>query len=80
VVERAREILSGLEQDELARGGRPTVSGSAQPAPTQQLALFSTASAAEERLVSRLRDVDINRLTPIDALTLLASLKKDAES
>jgi DNA mismatch repair protein MutS len=80
VVERAREILSGLEQDELARGGRPTVSGSAQPAPTQQLALFSTASPAEERLVSRLRDVDINRLTPIDALTLLASLKKDAES
>jgi len=80
VVERAREILSGLEQDELARGGRPTVSGSAQPAPTQQLALFSTASAAEERLVSRLRDVDINRLTPIDALTLLASFKKDAGS
>ena len=39
-----------------------------------------TASPAEERLVSRLRDVDINRLTPIDALTLLASLKKDAES
>jgi hypothetical protein len=35
------------------------VSGSAQPAPTQQLALFSTASPAEERLVSRLRDVDI---------------------
>ena len=80
VVERAREILSGLEQDELARGGRPTVSGSGQPAPTQQLALFSAASPAEERLVSRLRDVDINRLTPIDALTLLASLKKDAES
>jgi DNA mismatch repair protein MutS len=80
VVERAREILTGLEQDELARGGRPTVSGSAQPAPTQQLALFSTASPAEERLVSRLRDVDINRLTPIDALTLLAALKKDAES
>ena len=80
VVERAREILSGLEQDELARGGRPTVSGSGQSAPTQQLALFSSASPAEERVVTRLRDVDINRLTPIDALTLLASLKKDAES
>jgi hypothetical protein len=56
------------------------VSGSGQSAPTQQLALFSSASPAEERVVTRLRDVDINRLTPIDALTLLASLKKDAES
>ena len=27
VVDRAREILDGLEQDELARGGRPTVTG-----------------------------------------------------
>jgi DNA mismatch repair protein MutS len=80
VVERAREILSGLEQDELARGGRPTASGSTQPAASQQLALFAAASPAEERVVARLREVDINHLTPIDALTLLAALKKDAES
>ena len=77
----ARRILAALLTLSIAVSGPGLARvGSAQPAPTQQLALFSTASAAEERLVSRLRDVDINRLTPIDALTLLASLKKDAES
>ena len=30
VIARAREILSGLERDELSRGGRPTLSGSAE--------------------------------------------------
>ena len=78
VVARAREILSGLEQDELARGGRPTVSGAIAPS-TQQLGLFAANSPAEERLVSQLREVDINRLTPLDALALLAKLKSDAE-
>ena len=78
VVARAREILAGLEQDELARGGRPTVTG-AGAAPTEQLGLFSGTSAAEERVVARLRELDVDRLTPLDALTLLAELKKDAE-
>ena len=27
VISRAREILGGLERDELSRGGRPTLSG-----------------------------------------------------
>jgi DNA mismatch repair protein MutS len=78
VIARAREILSGLEQDELARGGRPTVTDSA---PHQQLGLFAPVAAApDEALRARLREVDINRLTPLEALTLLASLKKDAET
>ena len=76
VVRRAREILSGLEQDELARGGRPTVAGAA--APVQQLGLFA-ASPAADQLVARLRTVDVNRLTPLEALTLLAELKRDVE-
>ncbi|MBK5299414.1 MAG: hypothetical protein JJE40_19890, partial [Vicinamibacteria bacterium] len=79
VVARAREILDGLEQDELARGGRPTVTG-AQREPVQQLGLFAPTSAVEDRITARLREVDVNRLTPLDALTLLADLKRDAES
>ncbi len=78
VVARAREILDGLEQDELARGGRPTVTGG-RAAPAEQLGLFAPPPAAGERLASRLREVDVNRLTPIEALTLLAELKRDAE-
>ena len=33
VVTRAREILNGLERDELSRGGRPSLSGDAAPQP-----------------------------------------------
>jgi DNA mismatch repair protein MutS len=76
VVARAREILSGLEQDELVRGGRPSVTGSAPPA--QQLGLFTAASPADDRLTLRLRGIDIDRITPLEALTLLADLKRDA--
>jgi DNA mismatch repair protein MutS len=79
VVERAREILSGLEQDELARGGRPTVTASGS-VPVEQLPLFAPQPATDDRLATRLRAVDVDRCTPLEALTLLAELKKDLES
>jgi DNA mismatch repair protein MutS len=78
VIARARDILHALEQDELNRGGRPAISG--QPAaPREQLALFQATSEVEERLRDRLREIDINRTTPLDALQLLQELKKEAE-
>jgi DNA mismatch repair protein MutS len=78
VIARARDILHALEQDELSRGGRPAISGQ-RPAPQEQLGLFQATSAVEERLRDKLREVDINRTTPLDALQLLQELKKDAE-
>jgi DNA mismatch repair protein MutS len=78
VIARAREILQALEQDELSRGGRPAISGQ-KPAPQEQLGLFQATSAAEERLRERLREVDINRTTPLEALQLLQDLKREAE-
>jgi DNA mismatch repair protein MutS len=76
VVSRAREILGALEQDELARGGRPSVTPTSH-GPQQQLGLFQFAPAADH-VAERLRAVDIDRLTPLEALTLLADLKKEA--
>ncbi len=78
MIARARDILHALEQDELSRGGRPAISGQ-RPAPQAQLGLFESVSAAEERLRDRLREVDINRTTPLDALQLLQELKKESE-
>jgi DNA mismatch repair protein MutS len=79
VIARARSILSALEQDELSRGGRPSLSG-APPAPQQQLGLFQTmGNEADERLKERLREVDLNRTTPLDALQILAELKRDLQ-
>jgi DNA mismatch repair protein MutS len=77
VVRRATEILRSLEQDELARGGRPSLSG-APAADQHQLPLFQ-ASDAPHPVVERLRALDVDRLTPIDALNLLAALKREAE-
>jgi DNA mismatch repair protein MutS len=77
VIARAREILSALERDELARGGRPSLTGALSSA-QRQLALFQASDPAADRLVQRLREVDVDRLTPLEALTLLADLKKDA--
>jgi DNA mismatch repair protein MutS len=78
VTDRAREILAALERDELTRGGRPSVSGTPTD-PQQQLGLFQGAPA-DDRLRERLAAVDVDRMTPLDALTLLADLKKDVAS
>ena len=78
-VARARVILAGLERDELSRGGRPALSAPPNAAGVQ-LGLFQApAPAHHERVLRRVREVDVDRLTPIDALGLLAELKQDLE-
>jgi DNA mismatch repair protein MutS len=76
VVERAREILSALEHDELTRGGRPSVSATAN-GPQQQLGLFQ--APADDHLRQKIAALDVERMTPLEALTLLAELRKEAQ-
>lgn len=78
VVERAREILGALEHDELTRGGRPSLSHTATE-PQQQLGLFQSLPSNGERLVERLLSLDPNRMTPIEAIALLADMKREAQ-
>ena len=79
VIDRAREILSALERDELARGGRPSVTGTPSE-PQKQLGLFQPVQTAPDgKLKERLAAIDLDRTTPIEALTLLAELKKEAD-
>ncbi|MEY4635685.1 MAG: hypothetical protein RJA55_1483 [Acidobacteriota bacterium] len=78
VIARARDILASLEHDELARGGKPSLSG-VPVVPQQQLGLFQAASPADEKLRERLREVDIDRTTPIDALQILQELKRSLD-
>ena len=75
MIKRAAEILAALERDELSRGGRPTVSGTPTD-PQRQLGLFQPAPPHEDPLRERLAAIDVDRLTPLDALTLLADLKQ----
>ncbi|HEX7085372.1 MAG TPA: DNA mismatch repair protein MutS [Vicinamibacterales bacterium] len=75
VVARARQILDGLEQDDLARGGPPAVGASKG----EQLPLFAAPPPPGSRVAERLRALDIDRMTPLEALTLLAELKREAD-
>ena len=70
VCERAREVLRQLERQELK------VLEATAPGPQQvQLGLFP---AVEDAVLERLRKVDLERLTPIEALNLLAEFKLEA--
>ena len=77
-VARAKTILAGLERDELSRGGRPAFNAPPNEAGVQ-LGLFQAAPANHGRVLRRVREVDVDRLTPMDALGLLAELKQDLE-
>jgi DNA mismatch repair protein MutS len=76
VIHRAREILGALERDELTRGGRPSLSGTPSD-PQRQLGLFqSPPDEKAERLRDRIAAVDVDHMTPMAALALLAELKQ----
>jgi DNA mismatch repair protein MutS len=79
VITRARHILAGLERDELSRGGRPTLSGSADDRSSPQLTLFAEGSTVDNEITKRLRETDVDGTTPRQALELLAELKKLTE-
>ncbi|MGE3343917.1 MAG: hypothetical protein AB7L71_10825, partial [Vicinamibacterales bacterium] len=74
---RASAILRSLEQDELQRGGRPSLSG-APAAPQAQLGLFQ-AAADVHPVIERLRELNVDGLTPLEALNLLAELRREVD-
>jgi DNA mismatch repair protein MutS len=71
VVVRAREVL--VEHEFAERQATAHLSPGASPPPAQ-LTIFTPLS---QPVLDKLRDVDLNRLTPLDALNLLAELKKE---
>jgi DNA mismatch repair protein MutS len=73
VIARAREVLAEHESAE-RQLTEHLLPGSAPPA--TQLTIFTPLS---EPVLEKLRELDLNRLTPIEALNLLAELKKQIE-
>jgi DNA mismatch repair protein MutS len=76
VNERAKQILSQLENEHLDSQGRPKIgagrSGSRRG--DIQLTLFAPA---EHPLMDTIRQTDVDRLTPIDALQLIQKWKDE---
>ena len=75
VITRAREVLEEHENAEL-RLTRQLARDETQPTPPAQLTIFTPLS---HRVVEQLKEVDLNRLTPLEALNLLSELKKQIE-
>ncbi|HUG41760.1 MAG TPA: DNA mismatch repair protein MutS [Longimicrobiales bacterium] len=79
VVARAREILAELEGTHTMHGEGLGRRGARRPrstAPPDQLSFFG---APAHPVVERLQKLEVERLTPLEALNLLAALKKDVE-
>ena len=74
VVVRAREVLAEHESSEHRLTERITPGGSPLPERPAQLTIFTPLS---QPVLEKLREVDLNRLTPLEALNLLAELKKE---
>jgi len=72
VIERAREVLAEHENAERQLTGH-LASDEPRPAAPTQLTIFTPIS---QPVLEKLREVDLNRLTPLEALNLLAELKK----
>ncbi len=71
VITRAREVLA--EHESAERELTEHLSPGATPPPTQ-LTIFTPLS---QPVLEKLSEVDLNRLTPLEALNLLAELKKE---
>ncbi|MGB8011710.1 MAG: DNA mismatch repair protein MutS [Terriglobales bacterium] len=76
VVVRAREVLAEHESSEHRLSGHLTPGSSNSKAPERptQLTIFTPLS---QPVLEKLREADLNRMTPLEALNLLAELKKE---
>jgi len=73
VVQRAREILRSLDEERPASPGMP--GKATEPAP--QLDLFSARKPSQVEVI--LSEIDLDRVTPLEALSLLSRLKEMAD-
>jgi len=73
VLARAKQVLAGLESEQPARR-----SASASARDTEQTELFLPAVVEAHPLIAQLRALDVNSLTPIEAIARLADLAAQA--
>jgi DNA mismatch repair protein MutS len=77
VVVRAREVLAEHESSERRLSEHLTPGSSTEPERPTQLTIFTPLS---QPVLEKLREVDLDRLTPLEALNLLAELKRQIDS
>lgn len=76
VIERAREVLKDHEQIENRASALLSPARDSNTSPPAQLTIFTPLS---QKIVDRLREADLNSLTPLQALNLLHELKQQLD-
>lgn len=74
VIERAKRIMDGLEKESKCRDTNEMLLACSEDEKTEQVSFFDGGAASKIEQV--LKDTDVNNLTPVQALTVLADLKK----
>ncbi len=72
IIARARQILNNLEQGEFDEAGMARLARS--PDGQRGAAQMSLFAPLENRIIEELRALDVDRMTPVDALNTLAAL------
>jgi DNA mismatch repair protein MutS len=80
VLERAKEILENLEGGELDGSGKPRLARSNRPDPQRQSAQMSLFGQPDNKLIDWIRAMDIDSMSPLEALVELSKVKDYVES
>jgi DNA mismatch repair protein MutS len=76
VLERAKEILKNIEAGELNGAGFPQLARSKRATETSSGTQLTLFSPPDQRVVHRLRELDVDTMTPLEALNQLHALKE----
>lgn len=76
VINRAKEILNNLENEDLDDLGRPKIARSDTKPPKNEGVQLSLFGNSESKIIRLIKDLDISGITPIEALIELDRLKK----
>ncbi|MCX5776699.1 MAG: DNA mismatch repair protein MutS [Candidatus Firestonebacteria bacterium] len=81
VIKRSREILHNLEEANYDKEGRSKLAGGTGI--VTQLSIFEEKQAVKDvksrKILEKLKEIDVNSLSPIEALNLLSDLKNEAD-
>lgn len=82
VIERAKEVLLNLEKKELNRLVKERITGRLQKVPQMQKHLFPEDAELKvwDEIREKLKEIDISKITPLEALNILHYLKHKSEN
>jgi len=76
VIERAKEILNNLENEDIDEIGRPRIARTEMDVESNEGAQLNLFGNSDNRVIKWIKNVDISAITPLEALVELDKIKK----